>query len=59
MTDAGNVRIRGALFFLYESVTRGVPLEPPYPFRTFSLEASALSLDMSLEQQLQQSPQKK
>jgi hypothetical protein len=28
MTDAGNVRIRGALFFLFESVTR-VPLEPP------------------------------
>jgi hypothetical protein len=48
--------VSGDTFLLFESVTNGVPLEPPSHFRTFSLEASALSRDMSREQQTRTNP---
>jgi len=36
------VRIRGALFFLFRSVSGGTPLETPSPPKTFSLDIAAL-----------------
>jgi hypothetical protein len=52
----GQCTYPGSTFLLFESVTSGVPLEPPSHFRTFSLEASALSRDMSREQQTRTNP---
>jgi hypothetical protein len=37
-----DVRIGGALFFLFGNISRGIPLEISSPFKPFSLETSAL-----------------